>query len=365
MIAHASRRLPICALTALAAACSGGGGDESESEPTPVVAVQTAIVQVRPFTETLGAIGTVTGRPGHVASLGAPTATRVSHVYVSEGTRVTAGQPLVELDRTAIDATAQAGESALTAAQQAYERAERLNREGVAPRKDVEQAAADVAKARAEAVAARRAAQLAVLRSPIAGVVTRLTAVLGASVDGNQPLVEVADPGALDIVFTVTPTEAARVKANARVTLSAGQKAGGEPLGSGTVAQVAAAVDSLTRGVSVRVRAPGSRRALRIGETIFGQIVVGTHPNAIAVPAAALVPDGEGFKVFVVDTENIAHEQRVTVGARTDSTAEVTEGLKGGERVVTYGAYGVEDSVKVTTAPASKGKTPAETAARP
>ena len=77
------------------------------------------------------------------------------------------------------------------------------------------------------------------------------------------------------------------------------------------------------------------------------------------MPAAALVPDGEGFKVFVVDAENIAHEQPVTVGARTDSTVEITEGLKGGERVVTYGAYGVEDSVKVTTAPAAEGKAPA------
>ena len=45
---------------------------------------------------------------------------------------------------------------------------------------------------------------------------TRLTAVLGASVDVNQPLVEVADPSALDIVFTVTPTEAARVKRERR-----------------------------------------------------------------------------------------------------------------------------------------------------
>ena len=365
MIAHFSRgRLLTCALAVLVAGCSGGD-DESESQPTPVVAVQTAVVEAQPFTESVGAIGNVAGRPGHVASLGAPTATRVSNVYVSEGTRVTRDQPLVALDRTAIDAAAQAAETALAAAQQAYERAERLNREGVAPRKDVEQASAEVARARSEAVAARRAAQLSVLRSPIGGVVTRLTAVLGAPVDVNQPLVEVADPSALDIVFTVTPAEAARVKPAAAVTLSAGQKAGGEPLGSGTVFQVSAAVDSATRGVLIRARAPGTRRPLRIGETVFGQIVVATHPKAIAVPVAALVPDGEGFKVFVVDSENIAHEQTVTVGARSDSTVEITEGLKGGERVVTYGAYGVEDSVKVTTGPATKSKTPAETTARP
>jgi len=339
-----------CLLVALAAgACRRGGGDDGEAEAKPVVAVRTAVVSEQPFTETIGAIGTVTERPGHVAELGAPTATRVAKVYVSEGTHVSAGQALVELDRTAIDAAAQAAETALTSARQAYERAERLNREGVSPRKDVEQAASDVAKARADAVAARRAAQLAVLRSPIAGVATRLRAVLGASVDVNQPLVEVADPSALDLVFAVTPADAARIKPGASIALSAGQKTGGEPLGIGNVVHIAATVDSVTRSVPVRARAPGSRRPLRIGETLFGQIVVGVHPRALAVPSEALVPDAEGFKVFVVDSSSVAHARQVTIGARTDSTAEVLTGLKAGERVVTYGAYGVDDSVKVAT----------------
>jgi RND family efflux transporter MFP subunit len=332
----------------LAASCSGRG-DESEAEPAPVVNVRTAVVSEQPFTESVGAIGTVQVRPGHVASLGAPVATRITNVYVSEGARVSRGQPLVELDRAAIDAAASATESALTAAEQAFARAERLNREGVSPRKDVEQAAADVAKARADAVAARRFAQLAVLRSPIGGVVTRLTAVLGASVDVNQPLVEVADPSALDLVFAVTPADAARIKPGASIALSAGQKTGGEPLGIGNVVHIAAAVDSVTRSVPVRARAPGSRRPLRIGETLFGQIVVGVHPRALAVPSEALVPDAEGFKVFVVDSSSVAHARQVTIGARTDSTAEVLTGLKAGERVVTYGAYGVDDSVKVAT----------------
>jgi RND family efflux transporter MFP subunit len=351
------------ALVVALSACSGGG-DDAESEATPVAAVRTAVVSEQLFTETVGAIGTVTGRPGHVASLGAPTATRITNVYVSEGTRVSRGQSLVALDRTAIDASADAAESALKAAQQAYERAERLNREGVSPRKDVEQAAAEMAKARSDAVAARRAAELSVLHSPIAGVVTRLNAVLGASVDVNQPLVEVADPAALDIVLTVTPTEAGRLRQNGSVSLSAGQKAGGEPLGTGTVSFIAASIDSVTRGVPVRVRAPHTSRPLRIGETVFAQIVVGTHPKALAVPLEALVPDGEGFKVFVVDSASIAHAAQVKVGARSDSTAEILEGLAAGQRVVTYGAYGVDDSVKVTTS-AAPARAANDSAAKP
>ena len=98
----------------------------------------------------------------------------------------------------------------------------------------------------------------------------------------------------------------------------------------------------------MRAQAPPSARALRVGETIFGQISAGTEPRAIVVPIAALVPDGDGFKVFVVNGVSIALARKVTVGRRTDTVAEIMSGLVGGERVVTEGAYGVDDSVKVS-----------------
>jgi multidrug efflux pump subunit AcrA (membrane-fusion protein) len=136
----------------------------------------------------------------------------------------------------------------------------------------------------------------------------------------------------------------------AAVTLSAGETATGEALGVGRVISVNAAVDSATRSVEVRAQAPPTARPLRIGETIFGQISTGVRPSAVVVPVAALVPLGDGFQVFVVNAANLALARKVTVGRRTDTIAEITSGLSGGERVVTEGAYGVQDSVKVTTA---------------
>ena len=59
------------------------------------------------------------------------------------------------------------------------------------------------------------------------------------------------------------------------------------------------------------------------------------------------MPEGDGFKVFVVDATGTAHEREVKVGARTSSGVEIVEGLKAGERVVTSGAYGMQDSAKV------------------
>jgi RND family efflux transporter MFP subunit len=333
------------------AGCKRSGAAEGDAAtPQAVVGVQTAVVTQAPFTETLGALGTVAPRPGHVAALAAPQPARVAHVYVSAGQHVKQGEPLVELDQTPFRAATQAAEATLTAAEKANDRQQRLATEGIVPRKDADQAAADVAKARADAANARRAEQLSVVRSPIGGVVTRMTAVLGATADVAQPLVEVADPNALDIILNVTPNDAGRVHPGAKVTLTAGQNASGDKLGIGSVADVGGTVDTSSRSVSIRVQAPSTRRPLRISETVYGQIAVAVHPNAITVPLEALVPDGEDFKVFVVDAAGTAHERKVTVGGRTDRVAEITEGLTSGERVVTYGAYGVSDSAKVVPA---------------
>src|SRR4051812_7591142 len=65
--------------------CSGASSDETVQA---VVSVRTAIVSTQPFTETIGAIGGVTGRAGHVASVSAPALARVVRVLVSVGQHV-------------------------------------------------------------------------------------------------------------------------------------------------------------------------------------------------------------------------------------------------------------------------------------
>ena len=344
--------LGVCAaLSLMLAACAkkddGEGSGDGEPAAKPVVAASTAKASVEPFTHMISAIGSVVARPGRYAALGAPSATRVARVYVTEGQRVAVGTPLVQFEQGEFNAAASGAQDALNAAQHAYDRAERLAREGIVPRKDVEQAAAALGAARSAAVTARRAQQLSVLRSPVSGVVTRMSAALGASVDAGQTLVEVADPAAFDVVLSLGPTEAADVRPGARVTLTAGERSGGESVGAGTVATVGAAVDTGSRSVSIRVTVTTPRRTLRLGESVFGVIAVETRPNAVVVPAESLVPDEDGYKVFVVDARGTAVARPVEIGGRTATKVEITAGLSGGETVVTKGAFGVEDSSTV------------------
>lgn len=327
------------------------GEQEDENGGATVTGVSTAIAAREPFAQTIGAIGTVSARPGRYAALAAPGPTRVAGIFVMAGQRVSKGDSLIAFERAPFDAAAQSAAAALAGAERNAARAQRLAQAGILPQKEADQAAADLAAAQSAAVTARRAQELATLRAPLAGVVTRMTAVMGASVDQSETLVEVADPAALDIVFNVSPAEAARIQSGDTLALSSGDGAGGEALGAAVVVSVAVAVDSASRAVAVRARLGrrATARPLRIGESVFGQIVTGVHADAITIPVAALVPDGEGFRVYVVDSAGIAHARAVDVGGRSPARVEIVRGLAAGERVVTTGAYGVTDSAKIGT----------------
>jgi RND family efflux transporter MFP subunit len=348
-----TRGLPLLGAAALLLTACHSHPDSGTAETAggqAVVGARTAVATSQTFPQIVRAIGTVTPRPGRFAELAAPAPTRVAAIFVAPGQQVAQGDDLVEFERAPFDAAAKSADAALESAQRAHARAVRLVQAGILPQKDSDQAATDLAQAQVAAVTARRSQQLATLRAPLAGVVTRMSAVLGASVDPSQPLVEVADPTALDVVFNVTPAEAALVRDGNPVTLAAGGDLGGTPLGEGTVTAVGAAVDSASRAVAVRARVVRPARPLRIGESVLGRIVTAEHPQAVTVPVDALVPAGDGYQVFVVDSTGVAHARPVTVGARTESLAEIVAGLQAGETVVTGGAYGVEDGARIVGA---------------
>lgn len=340
-----ARRLGVLGCGVILVAC--GRSTASGTPALPTVAVSVVTVTSETFADAIDAIGVVAVQPGHVASLGAPGAARVSAVRVAVGDRVTAGAVLVELDPAPFEATVQGATAVLLTATHAQERAQRLVTAGISPRKDLDVATSELAQASAAAASARRLRTLATVRSPIDGVITRLSATLGASVDGTAALVEVADPQFADIVMAVSATEAAQVTPGATVVLGSGAAHADDSLGTGVVSSIAAAIDSATRTVAVRVRVRRTIRQLRIGESVSGRIALASRTNAVVVPAAAVVPDGDAFRLYVVDSANVAHARAVTVGARRNGRVEITAGVVVGERIVTDGAYQVDDGVHV------------------
>lgn len=316
----------------------------------PIVMAQTGIARVTTFAVTLAVLGTVEPRPGYAAQVAAPAPTRVTRVLVAPGDQVLPGQPLVELDTTILAAQTRQARATLTAARQAYDRAARLVAEGILPRKDLETAAADLARALGGLEIAQRTQALAVLRSPIAGIVTKVLATVSRPVDMSQPLVEVVNPAGLEVLFHLSPAAAATVTVGDAIQLTALHDSIPMDLGRGVIRGISAAVDS-TGAVNARATISLPAHPLKVGETVSGTIVVAVHHNAVVVPISALVPGDTGLVVFTVDAASIAHSTPVTVGGRTETEAEILSGLRGGETIVTEGAYGVTDGARIQRGP--------------
>lgn len=339
--------LSLLVLTVLGSACGGDAAPPPELAP-PTVA--TAVARTDTFVTTVTALGRVVARDGFLASLGAPQQSRVTAIHVSQGDRVKAGAPLVSLDLPAFQAELESATARLDAAEAAWQRAVRLERDGLVAQRDVDQRAAEFATARADAVNRRLNAERAELRSPIGGVVAAMNATLGATVDPGTVLVEVVDPDRLEIVLDVPPDVARQLQPGMQATLRS-VATNGDSLGTSVVRTISPLVDPTGGTVRVRLRVESGHSSLRLGESVQAAIVAGHTPIALVVPIDALVPEGDGFIVYVVDADGMVLRRSVTVAGRNAVLASIATGLDPGERIVTTGAYGMVDSTTVGISP--------------
>jgi membrane fusion protein (multidrug efflux system) len=120
---------------------------------------------------------------------------------------------------------------------------------------------------------------------------------------------------------------------------------------------IAGNTDTITlRGVLPNPMQGKSAGALRelVDNELVTVILEDAHPvEALTVPRAAVLSDQRGDYVYVVDGEDKAQQVRVELGSSSPTTAVVTSGLKGDERVVVEGLQRVRPGEKVAPAESS------------
>jgi HlyD family secretion protein len=201
----------------------------------------------------------------------------------------------------------------------------------------------DAAKGRFQAAEAQLA--YSEVRSPISGVVADRPTYAGEMASPSAPLLTVVDISSVIARVNVPPTEAAHIKVGqtARVTLVDG------PIETtGKVTVVSPAVDPQTTTVEIWVQAPNPGERLRPGQTVHVEIAAGIIPNAVVVPADALLASSDGGSALMaIGADLIAHERKVDVGVRTGGRVQILSGVSPGERVVSSGGSGLEDGARV------------------
>jgi multidrug efflux pump subunit AcrA (membrane-fusion protein) len=113
----------------------------------------------------------------------------------------------------------------------------------------------------------------------------------------------------------------------------------------GKVVGTAATVDPVTGAAAIRVSVSG---ALPVGTPVAISIVAEQRPNALIVPADAIVREEDKTTVFVVGADKKAHRRSVVVGLVSTEEAQIVSGVREGEKVVVKGQDELPDGATVT-----------------
>ena len=351
------------------------GGDAAAPLAVRVVAVADASV-----TDASDAGGVVQART--TATLAARVLAPVASVLVASGDRVRAGQVLVTLDGRDVEASARGATAAVAAATEgaaaaaADQRAARaalelarathgrivaLHAKRSATAQELDEAAAALAAGEARAAGAAARAQEASsgieraaagrdaavatasflrITAPFAGVVTEKLVEPGNMATPGMPLVRVEDTRAFRLDVRVDESRASRISMGAAVEVVLDGAGGQAATVTGAVSEISRALDADARTFLVKITLPDTA-GLRSGAFGRARFPGGTR-TALAVPASAVMTQGQVSTVFVAD-QGVARLRLVRVRG-----TEVQAGLAAGELVIVAPPPGLADGRRIT-----------------
>jgi membrane fusion protein (multidrug efflux system) len=323
----------------------GGSGASAKSAGAPLgdaVAVEAAQVALDTVVEDIRAVGTL--RPNEAVTVVSEIAGRVQRIGFREGQAVAAGDVLIELDASILQAELAKARSDLTLARANHQRAEALAKRGMSTERSLDEARAALQAAEAGLALAQARLQKATLRAPLAGVVGLRAVSAGAYVTPGERIVDLADIDPVKVDFRVQELALTELRRGQpiRVTVDAlpGKTFEGE------IDAIDPIIDVAGRAIRLRARIPNPRGELSPGLFARVQIVIERRENALLVPESAVFAEGSKRFVYrVIDDRAVL--TGVQLGQRRPGQVEVRKGLSREDVVVTAGHEQIRDGTPV------------------
>lgn len=190
----------------------------------------------------------------------------------------------------------------------------------------------------------------ATLTAPFDGtVITHGTVEKGAGLTPGVAPFTVVDPSRMEFEAQVNETDIASVQKGQATTVTL--DAFDTPF-TGKVTRVQASPVTTSTGTiafPVRMSLTAGQNRLFQGMSGSADIEVKSIPDALTVPIESVLTSGDAKTVFVLGADGVVHARDVTIGASTDTAAQVLTGLSAGDQVVTTGASALTDGQRVRT----------------
>ncbi|RQS89088.1 efflux RND transporter periplasmic adaptor subunit [Burkholderia seminalis] len=347
----------VCALAAAVLAGCGPADQQAAAPAIPVAAMTLAAAPLDVSEDLPGRVAAV-----RIAEIRPQVSGIVQRRLFEQGTEVRAGQPLFQINPAPFKADMDTAAASLQRAQAALERAKvqtarfkplveadaisrQVYDDAVSQR---DQAAADVAQARATLARRQLDLKFATVEAPIAGRIDQALVTEGALVSStdSQPMARIQQ---IDQVYVDVRQPAASLE-SLRGALAAqpGATGNGLPVDvlrdddtrfdvKGRMLFSGVNVDPGTGDVLLRVLVDNPKRQLLPGMYVRARIPRAHYASAVMVPQQAVVRAGGKPQVWVLDAKGTAHLKAVEVGELTNRSYRIKSGLQAGQKIVVEG----------------------------
>jgi multidrug efflux pump subunit AcrA (membrane-fusion protein) len=175
------------------------------------------------------------------------------------------------------------------------------------------------------------------LKAPIDGVVIDRKATTGELVSKEKEVYVISDPTDLWVIAEVKERDIGAVKVGQDATFSV--LAYPDERFHGKVVRTGNQVEAESRTLEVRIEVDNSDGRLRAGMFADVEIVTTTLRDVVVIPDTAIQTDEDKQVVFVALNANKFQKRVVKLGMEQHGRAQVLEGLKPGDMLVTKGSF--------------------------
>ncbi len=318
------------------------------------------------------AIGTVV--PLALVTVRSQLSGHLDRLLFQEGQLVEAGTLLAEIDvrpyqlaQAQYEGQRQRDQALLSQAERDVTRYRTLVEQDAIPRQQLEtqeglvaQLSAAIATDTAQIDLAKLNQSYGRITAPITGRVGLRQVDAGSYVTAGDAtgIVTIAQIQPISVLFTLAETELPAVLPRLRgaepLPVQVFDRDGITKLATGPVVSIDNAIDPATGTVRLRANLPNSDERLFPNQFVQVRLDLERHHALLVAPLVAIQHGPQGSFVWKVENDQ-AHQVRVVTGIESGDRVEITEGLAGGNRVVTDGVDRLREGASVVSNSEERG----------
>jgi len=282
--------------------------------------------------------------PNREVTIGSETSGKVVNVNVQEGSRVSAGQLIAQLDDRLVQAQLQSAEAN-------YDRAvNTLNRyqQGISgvTKLQLDNAKTDILTSQAQIEQLKTQIRQYTISAPFGGIITSRNFELGAIVSPGMQLATLIDISAVKLEISVPEKSIAQFSIGQTIDISTDVYPG--VVFKGKVDMVGSKADA-SHNFQIKILVSNPESAIKSG--MYGTVVLDNMASgeALTIPRTALLGSAVKPQVYVVEG-GVSKLRDIQTGSGNETRIQITGGLQKGEVVISGGLVNLNDGTKVSIA---------------